>query len=157
MNVCKWSIKLYHCSQGIKKVSEEGKIGRKLSDHKLNRRSDAEWLHLKPLSEGKRRLVMQTSQQLSVQSHHCNLSSLIQTQTVQSSPVTVETTTRSLQSSRHPTLPPTRRRSHPQTPSKTKRHPPRRMVVKPSSTITDTAIRMDTVTLMEETATQTRR
>lgn len=41
------------CSQGMK-VSEEGKIGRKLSDHKLNRRSDAEWLNLKPLSEGKR-------------------------------------------------------------------------------------------------------
>lgn len=39
----------------MKKVSEEGKIGRKLSDHKLNRRSDAEWLHLKPLSEGKKR------------------------------------------------------------------------------------------------------
>lgn len=38
----------------MKKVSEEGKIGRKLSDHKLNRRSDAEWLHLKPLSEGKK-------------------------------------------------------------------------------------------------------
>lgn len=39
----------------MKKVSEEGKIGRKLSDHKLNRRSDAEWLHLKPLNEGKKR------------------------------------------------------------------------------------------------------
>lgn len=38
----------------MKKSSEEGKIGRKLSDHKLNRRSDAEWLHLKPLSEGKK-------------------------------------------------------------------------------------------------------
>lgn len=37
----------------MKKVNEEGKIGRKLSDHKLNRRSDAEWLHLKPLSGGK--------------------------------------------------------------------------------------------------------
>lgn len=37
----------------MKKVNEEGKIGRKLSDHKLNRRSDAEWLHLKPLGEGK--------------------------------------------------------------------------------------------------------
>ncbi|XP_006810864.2 zinc transporter ZIP10-like [Neolamprologus brichardi] len=35
----------------MKKVNEEGKIGRKLSDHKLNRRSDAEWLHLKPLNE----------------------------------------------------------------------------------------------------------
>uniref|UniRef100_H3CTZ9 Solute carrier family 39 member 10 n=1 Tax=Tetraodon nigroviridis TaxID=99883 RepID=H3CTZ9_TETNG len=40
-----------HRSQVMKKVNEEGKIGRKLSDHKLNRRSDAEWLHLKPLSE----------------------------------------------------------------------------------------------------------
>ncbi|KAL0964084.1 hypothetical protein UPYG_G00318310 [Umbra pygmaea] len=35
-----------------KKKGEEAKIGRKLSDHKLNRRSDAEWLDLKPLSEG---------------------------------------------------------------------------------------------------------
>ncbi|XP_072542599.1 zinc transporter ZIP10 [Salminus brasiliensis] len=35
-----------------KKRGEEGKIGRKLSDHKLNRRSDAEWMHLKPLTEG---------------------------------------------------------------------------------------------------------
>lgn len=43
-------------SQGRKKANEEGKIGRKLSDHKLNRRSDAEWLHLKPLGEGKRRV-----------------------------------------------------------------------------------------------------
>lgn len=42
------------CSQGMKKTSEEGKIGRKLSDHKLNRRSDAEWVNLKPLTEGKR-------------------------------------------------------------------------------------------------------
>ena len=42
------------CSQRMKKASEEGKIGRKLSDHKLNRRSDAEWLHLKPLTEGKK-------------------------------------------------------------------------------------------------------
>ncbi|XP_066497017.1 zinc transporter ZIP10 [Hoplias malabaricus] len=35
-----------------KKRGEDGKIGRKLSDHKLNRRSDAEWMHLKPLNEG---------------------------------------------------------------------------------------------------------
>ncbi|KAJ8012478.1 hypothetical protein DPEC_G00043230 [Dallia pectoralis] len=35
-----------------KKKDEEAKIGRKLSDHKLNRRSDADWLHLKPLTEG---------------------------------------------------------------------------------------------------------
>uniref|UniRef100_W5KYA9 Solute carrier family 39 member 10 n=1 Tax=Astyanax mexicanus TaxID=7994 RepID=W5KYA9_ASTMX len=35
-----------------KKRGEEGKIGRKLSDHKLNRRSDAEWMHLRPLTEG---------------------------------------------------------------------------------------------------------
>lgn len=38
--------------KGLRKGSEEGKIGRKLSDHKLNRRSDAEWMHLKPLNEG---------------------------------------------------------------------------------------------------------
>ncbi|KAM4561058.1 zinc transporter ZIP10 isoform 1-T3 [Fundulus diaphanus] len=31
--------------------NEERKIGRKLSDHTLNRRSDAEWLNLKPLNE----------------------------------------------------------------------------------------------------------
>ncbi|XP_064831812.1 zinc transporter ZIP10 isoform X1 [Oncorhynchus masou masou] len=37
-----------------KKRGEEAKIGRKLSDHKLNRHSDAEWLHLKPLTEGER-------------------------------------------------------------------------------------------------------
>ncbi|XP_010897110.2 zinc transporter ZIP10 isoform X2 [Esox lucius] len=35
-----------------KRKGEEAKIGRKLSDHKLNRRSDADWLHLKPLTEG---------------------------------------------------------------------------------------------------------
>ncbi|XP_041118300.1 zinc transporter ZIP10 isoform X1 [Polyodon spathula] len=33
-----------------KKKGGETTIGRKLSDHKLNRRSDAEWLHLKPLT-----------------------------------------------------------------------------------------------------------
>ncbi|XP_033900946.1 zinc transporter ZIP10 isoform X1 [Acipenser ruthenus] len=33
-----------------KKNGDETTIGRKLSDHKLNRRSDAEWLHLKPLT-----------------------------------------------------------------------------------------------------------
>nr|XP_033800556.1 zinc transporter ZIP10 isoform X2 [Geotrypetes seraphini] len=33
-----------------KKQVEESVVGRKLSDHKLNRRSDAEWLQLKPLS-----------------------------------------------------------------------------------------------------------
>nr|XP_015214225.1 PREDICTED: zinc transporter ZIP10 [Lepisosteus oculatus]XP_015214226.1 PREDICTED: zinc transporter ZIP10 [Lepisosteus oculatus]XP_015214227.1 PREDICTED: zinc transporter ZIP10 [Lepisosteus oculatus]XP_015214228.1 PREDICTED: zinc transporter ZIP10 [Lepisosteus oculatus] len=33
-----------------KRNGDESKIGRKLSDHKLNRRSDAEWLHLKPLT-----------------------------------------------------------------------------------------------------------
>ncbi|XP_029461937.1 zinc transporter ZIP10 isoform X2 [Rhinatrema bivittatum] len=33
-----------------KKQVEESAVGRKLSDHKLNRRSDAEWLQLKPLS-----------------------------------------------------------------------------------------------------------
>ncbi|XP_051564288.1 zinc transporter ZIP10-like isoform X2 [Myxocyprinus asiaticus] len=35
-----------------KKKKEQAKIGSKLSDHKLNRRSDAEWLHLKTLTEG---------------------------------------------------------------------------------------------------------
>ncbi|XP_018538680.1 zinc transporter ZIP10 [Lates calcarifer] len=48
---CIGMFKHYKDQRGMKKVSEEGKIGRKLSDHKLNRRSDAEWLHLKPLSE----------------------------------------------------------------------------------------------------------
>ncbi|KAK1165848.1 hypothetical protein AOXY_G14488 [Acipenser oxyrinchus oxyrinchus] len=33
-----------------KKKGDETTIGRKLSDHKLNRRSDAEWLNLKPLT-----------------------------------------------------------------------------------------------------------
>ncbi|XP_041119591.1 zinc transporter ZIP10-like [Polyodon spathula] len=33
-----------------KKKEDETTIGIKLSDHKLNRRSDAEWLHLKPLT-----------------------------------------------------------------------------------------------------------
>ena len=37
-----------------KKRGEEGKIGRKLSDHKLNRRSDTEWLNLKHLDKGQR-------------------------------------------------------------------------------------------------------
>uniref|UniRef100_A0A3B4U3Q5 Solute carrier family 39 member 10 n=1 Tax=Seriola dumerili TaxID=41447 RepID=A0A3B4U3Q5_SERDU len=50
---CIGMFKHYKDQRGMKKVNEEGKIGRKLSDHKLNRRSDAEWLHLKPLSEGK--------------------------------------------------------------------------------------------------------
>ncbi|XP_028249862.1 zinc transporter ZIP10 isoform X2 [Parambassis ranga] len=48
---CIGMYKHYKDQGGLKKVSEEGKIGRKLSDHKLNRRSDAEWLHLKPLNE----------------------------------------------------------------------------------------------------------
>ncbi|KAI3356508.1 hypothetical protein L3Q82_017715, partial [Scortum barcoo] len=48
---CIGMFKHYKDHKGMKKVNEEGKIGRKLSDHKLNRRSDAEWLHLKPLSE----------------------------------------------------------------------------------------------------------
>ncbi|KAG7233891.1 hypothetical protein INR49_006453 [Caranx melampygus] len=48
---CIGMFKHYKDQRGMKKVSEEGKIGRKLSDHKLNRRSDAEWLHLKPLNE----------------------------------------------------------------------------------------------------------
>ncbi|KAF3695110.1 Zinc transporter ZIP10 Solute carrier family 39 member 10 Zrt- and Irt-like protein 10 [Channa argus] len=48
---CIGMFKHYKDQGGLKKTSEEGKIGRKLSDHKLNRRSDAEWLHLKPLNE----------------------------------------------------------------------------------------------------------
>ncbi|KAM7380825.1 hypothetical protein PAMP_004097 [Pampus punctatissimus] len=48
---CIGMFKHYKDQRGMKKVNEEGKIGRKLSDHKLNRRSDAEWLHLKPLNE----------------------------------------------------------------------------------------------------------
>lgn len=56
------------------KLKEEGKIGRKLSDHKLNRRSDAEWLHLKPLSEGetslKKKLKVFTSPCFSVPPRH---------------------------------------------------------------------------------------
>lgn len=48
---CIGMFKHYKDHRGMKKANEEGKIGRKLSDHKLNRRSDAEWLHLKPLSE----------------------------------------------------------------------------------------------------------
>ncbi|TSM60568.1 Zinc transporter ZIP10 [Bagarius yarrelli] len=34
-----------------KKKGEDGNIGKKLSDHKLNRCSDAEWMHLKRLDE----------------------------------------------------------------------------------------------------------
>ncbi|XP_051815104.1 zinc transporter ZIP10 [Acanthochromis polyacanthus] len=48
---CIGMFKHYKDQRGMKKVNEEGKIGRKLSDHMLNRRSDAEWLHLKPLTE----------------------------------------------------------------------------------------------------------
>ncbi|XP_061579909.1 zinc transporter ZIP10 [Cololabis saira] len=48
---CIGMFKHYKDQKGLKKASEEGKIGRKLSDHKLNRRSDAEWLHLKPLGD----------------------------------------------------------------------------------------------------------
>lgn len=48
---CIGMFKHYKDQTAAKKAREEAKIGRKLSDHKLNRRSDAEWLHLKPLSE----------------------------------------------------------------------------------------------------------
>ncbi|XP_028992488.1 zinc transporter ZIP10 [Betta splendens] len=48
---CIGMFKHYKDQRGSMKAGEEGKIGRKLSDHKLNRRSDAEWLHLKPISE----------------------------------------------------------------------------------------------------------
>ncbi|XP_075904601.1 zinc transporter ZIP10 isoform X2 [Nelusetta ayraudi] len=48
---CIGMFKHYKDHEGRKKASMEGKVGRKLSDHKLNRRSDAEWLHLKPLTD----------------------------------------------------------------------------------------------------------
>lgn len=141
------------CSQGMKKTSEEGKIGRKLSDHKLNRRSDAEWLHLKPLSEGKEYSVMQSLQRFISLSCHCNISSILQTPTTPPSPATMVTMTRSSQSSRRLTLPPTRRRWRQQTPYKTPCHPPRRTDARPRGTDTHTATATPTV----GTATQTRR
>lgn len=49
--------KVFFSAQGgfcrRKKRGEDGTIGKKLSDHKLNRHSDAEWMHLKRLDEGK--------------------------------------------------------------------------------------------------------
>ncbi|KAF6730293.1 Zinc transporter ZIP10 [Oryzias melastigma] len=48
---CIGMFKHYKDQKSLGKMSEEGHIGRKLSDHKLNRRSDAEWMHLKPLTE----------------------------------------------------------------------------------------------------------
>ncbi|XP_054642938.1 zinc transporter ZIP10 isoform X2 [Dunckerocampus dactyliophorus] len=44
--------KHYRDQRGMKNVCEEGKIGKKLSDHKLNHHSDAEWVHLKVLGDG---------------------------------------------------------------------------------------------------------
>uniref|UniRef100_A0A3B5MJ91 Solute carrier family 39 member 10 n=1 Tax=Xiphophorus couchianus TaxID=32473 RepID=A0A3B5MJ91_9TELE len=38
--------------QELRRQHQERNIGRKLSDHQLSRRSDAEWLNLKPLAEG---------------------------------------------------------------------------------------------------------
>lgn len=142
------------CSQGMKKVSEEGNIGRKLSDHKLNRRSDAEWLHLKPLSEGTCSFMKSLQQVTTFSSFWSSEHSLppIQTPTAQPSPATTATMTRSSPSSTHPTPPPTRRPSHPRTRISP---PPRRTDAKPRSTVTDT--RTDTVTLTGGTATRTRR
>ncbi|XP_077435278.1 zinc transporter ZIP10 [Vanacampus margaritifer] len=48
---CIGMFKHYKDRRAAKKANEEGKIGRKLSDHKLNRRSDAEWVHLKALGD----------------------------------------------------------------------------------------------------------
>ncbi|XP_061696702.1 zinc transporter ZIP10 [Syngnathoides biaculeatus] len=48
---CIGMYKHYKDHRSTKNKSQEGKIGRKLSDHKLNRRSDAEWVHLKALGD----------------------------------------------------------------------------------------------------------
>ncbi|XP_061647629.1 zinc transporter ZIP10 isoform X2 [Phyllopteryx taeniolatus] len=48
---CIGMFKHYKDQRSAKNASQEGKIGRKLSDHKLNRRSDAEWVHLKALGD----------------------------------------------------------------------------------------------------------
>lgn len=127
----------------MKKVNEEGKIGRKLSDHKLNRRSDAEWLHLKPLSEGKNSksgpyvftLFLCTTLTLSV---------LLQTQRPAPPPATIATTTHSSRKFRPPSLLQT---------NCLWMFPPRKKSRRRS--ITDTPTATDTHT--EETATQTRR
>lgn len=130
----------------MKKVSEEGKIGRKLSDHKLNRRSDAEWLHLKPLNEGKKRSLVK-AMPLCYACH--NVLVLLQTLKVPPSPVTMVTMTRSSQRFKHLTHPPTRHLWRLQIPSKTTSRPPRRMEARQSITA------MGTLTV--GTATQTRR
>ncbi|XP_051997777.1 zinc transporter ZIP10 [Xyrauchen texanus] len=51
---CIGMFKHYSVRRGslCQKKKEQAKIGSKLSDHKLNRRSDAEWLHLKTVTEG---------------------------------------------------------------------------------------------------------
>ncbi|MEQ2170594.1 hypothetical protein GOODEAATRI_001908 [Goodea atripinnis] len=48
---CIGMFKHYKDQRELKKENEARWIGRKLSDHKSNRRSDAEWLNLKPLNE----------------------------------------------------------------------------------------------------------
>ncbi|XP_061782521.1 zinc transporter ZIP10 [Nerophis lumbriciformis] len=48
---CIGMFKHYKDQQGMKKASKEGKIGSKLSDHRLSHCSDAEWVHLKVLSD----------------------------------------------------------------------------------------------------------
>ncbi|XP_051937880.1 zinc transporter ZIP10 isoform X2 [Hippocampus zosterae] len=48
---CIGMFKHYKDQRAAKKASQEVKIGRKLSDHKLKRRSDAEWVHLKALGD----------------------------------------------------------------------------------------------------------
>lgn len=48
---CLGMYKHYRDHKSSESGADEGGIGRKLSDHRLNRRSDAEWLHLKALPE----------------------------------------------------------------------------------------------------------
>ncbi|XP_015226736.1 PREDICTED: zinc transporter ZIP10 [Cyprinodon variegatus] len=48
---CIGMFKHFKDQRELQKNNEERKIGRKLSDHTLNRRSDAEWLTLKPLND----------------------------------------------------------------------------------------------------------
>ncbi|XP_061774427.1 zinc transporter ZIP10 isoform X1 [Nerophis ophidion] len=48
---CIGMFKHYKDRQGMKKASKDGKIGSKLSDHRLSHCSDAEWVHLKVLSD----------------------------------------------------------------------------------------------------------
>lgn len=51
MSTVRFSVQGVFCRR--KKRGEDGPIGKKLSDHKLNRGSDAEWMHLKRLDDRK--------------------------------------------------------------------------------------------------------